>query len=112
MGKVEEEPRLVNRYTSVLQTGVVGEMKGAYHAILGQVIGKPDDNTHEKHQVMIPWCLQQQQSRLGNRHRPVAQQVGVGNRYGSMVQQARVVGEMKGIPDEGDSSVRRARNTE
>ena len=48
---------------------------------------------------MIPWCLQQQQSRLGNR-------------YSSMVQQARVVGEMKGIPDEGDSSVRRAQNTE
>ena len=26
--------------------------------------------------------------------------------------EAGVVGEMKGIPDEGDSSVRRARNTE
>ena len=55
-GKVEGEPRLVNRYTSVVQTGVVGEMKGAYHAILGQVIGKPVDNTHEKHHYdsMVP----------------------------------------------------------
>ena len=47
---------MVNRYTSVVQTGVVGEMKGAYHAILGQVIGKPVDNTHEKHHYdsMVP----------------------------------------------------------
>ena len=53
---VEVEPRLVNRYTSVVQTGVVGEMKGAYHAILGQVIGKPVDNTREKHHYdsMVP----------------------------------------------------------
>ena len=48
--KVEGEPRLVNRYTSeVVQTGVVGEMMGTYYAILGQVIGKPDNDTHEKH---------------------------------------------------------------
>ena len=68
--------------------------------------------THTRNITMIPWCQQQQQSRLGNRYRPVVLQVGVGNRYSSVVQQARVVGEMKGIPDEGDSSVRRARNTE
>ena len=51
------------------------------------------------HKSAIPWCQQQQQSRLGNRYSPVVQQAGV-------------VGEMKGIPDEGDSSVRRAWNTE
>ena len=54
---------------------------------------------HTRNITMIPWCLQQQQSRLGNR-------------YSSMVQQARVVGEMKGIPDGSDSSVRRVQNTE
>ena len=32
-GKVEGEPRLVNRYTSVVQTGVVGEIKCTYFAI-------------------------------------------------------------------------------
>ena len=55
-GKVEGEPRLVNRYTSVVQTGVVGEIKGTYYAILGQVIGKPDNDTHEKHYYdsMVP----------------------------------------------------------
>ena len=55
-GKVEVEPRLVNRYTSVVQTGVVGEMKGTYYAILGQVIEKPDNDTHEKHYYdsMVP----------------------------------------------------------
>ena len=68
--------------------------------------------THKRNISAISWCQQQQQSRLGNRYRPVVLQVGVGNRYSSVVQQARVVGEMKGIPDEGDSSVRRARNTE
>ena len=54
--KVEGEPRLVNRYTSVVQTGVVGEMKGTYYAILGQVIEKPDNDTHEKHydDSMVP----------------------------------------------------------
>ena len=63
---------------------------------------KPSESqimTHTRNIIMIPWCQQQQQSRLGNR-------------YNSVVQQAGVVGEMKGIPDEGDSSVRRARNTE
>ena len=49
---------------------------------------------------------------LGNRYSPVVQQARLDNRYNSVVQQAGVVGEMKGIPDEGDSSVRRARNTE
>ena len=55
--KVEGEPRLVNRYTSeVVQTGVVGEMMGTYYAILGQTIGKPDNDTHEKHydDSMVP----------------------------------------------------------
>ena len=53
-GKVEGEPRLVNRYTSMVQTGVVGEMKGTYYAILGQ--GKPDNDAHEKHYYdsMVP----------------------------------------------------------
>ena len=68
--------------------------------------------THTRNITMIPWCQQQQQSRLGKRYSPVVQQARLGNRYNSVVQQARVVGEMKGIPDEGDSSVRRARNTE
>ena len=42
----------------------------------------------------------------------MVQQTRVGNRHSPVVHQARVVGEMKGIPDEGDSSVRRAQNTE
>ena len=55
-GKVEVEPKLVNRYTSVVQTGVVGEMMSTYYAILGQTIGKPDNDTHEKHydDSMVP----------------------------------------------------------
>ena len=68
--------------------------------------------THTRNITMIPWCQQQQQSRLGKRYSCVVQQTRVGNRHSPVVQQARVVGEMKGIPDEGDSSVRRARNTE
>ena len=57
--------------------------------------------TQKRNISAIPWSMVQQlqQSRLGNRYSPVVQQAGV-------------VGEMKGIPDEGDSSVRRARNTE
>ena len=48
--KVEGGPRLVNRYTlEVVQTGVVGEMMGTYYAILGQVIGKPDNDPQEEH---------------------------------------------------------------
>ena len=42
----------------------------------------------------------------------MVQQAKLGNGHSPVVQQAGVVGEMKGIPDEGDSSVRRARNTE
>ena len=35
---------------------MVGEMMGTYYAILGQVIGKPDNDTHEKHydDSMVP----------------------------------------------------------
>ena len=40
----------------MVQTGVVGEIKGTYFAILGQVIGKPDNDTHKKHYYdsMVP----------------------------------------------------------
>ena len=55
-GKVEGEPRLVNSYTSVVQTGVVGEIKCTYFAISWQVIGKPDNDTHKKYYFdsMVP----------------------------------------------------------
>ena len=56
--RVKGRAWLVDRYTSeVVQTGVVGEMMmGTYYAILGQVIGKPDNDTHEKHYYdsMVP----------------------------------------------------------
>ena len=50
-GKGRGRAWLVDRYTSV-----VGEMKGTYYAILGQVIEKPDNDTHEKHYYdsMVP----------------------------------------------------------
>ena len=40
----------------VQQAGLFGEMKGTYYAILGQVIGEPDNDTHEKHYYdsMVP----------------------------------------------------------
>ena len=44
-GKVEVEPG----WSIGTPLCVVGEMKGTYYAILGQVIGKPDNDTQEEH---------------------------------------------------------------